>query len=1045
MNAGTLGAIVRRILLVAEQKPADQSDLHLLECFVTKKDEAAFAALMERHGRLVFGVCRSVLDQQQDAEDAFQSTFLVLARMASSIRKGYSLGSWLHGVALRTALKARQAMNTRRRKERQARTRSPEQPASEAAVRELQAILHEEVSRLADKYRAPFVLCCLEGKSRTEASAELGWKEGTVASRVAQARKLLKSRLLRRGVALPAALTAAALAPVAATAAVPMGLSSIVARGAVVFAEGNVPEAVSAWAVTLAEGVIQAMFVTKLKMITSVVLVLALVLGSGGLLAYSALQSHEGQPALVAQPPKPPGEAPGAAPAPKADVEPDLPPAAGDGLETPLPPGAIVRFGTTRYRTGTVVGSMKLSVDGKKLVSGGRASGGGVFVWDAITGKRILWRPLGEEGEISRDGERLFVIESLPLSPAPDKAKLPAGSGKMIVGGPSAQPEVKNALMVYQLSTGKRLQQIDGPSRLCGFAVAPDEGTLALEYADRDGEPQIPDGTTNYLYRSRLELYDLKAGRVLRKLGEQQPRSLYPGSWLRFSQDGKTLFCIGRESTIKRFDVAKGTLKPQTTIAGLPFIVGGKTLIVAGNKIWDLEKERLLWTLKGGQLNGIYTFTPDCRTAIGTVTDIKPVEGTGSSVVQWDLEADREIRRLPNHAAYAISADGKIGFGTTWTGVNGRWFRWELATGKEVDSVDAATTPPERIAFSPDGKYVATYDSTFSADKNFDRTQKYFVVRLWDRATGKCVQKTSAFLANRLFFTPDGTHLVYGNGLWGNGASPSGWVNRFFALETATWKETKREFDERGSVGLHMNDCRLSPDGKVLAASSQSGPWIDLWDWASGKLIGKLEHKHPGSGPIAFSADSKQLTCLLLPQERVQVWTLADRKLISDKVLSGWPKGVNPSSQLVADGKLLAAGWLPPRGPWRGMLRFPEDMDPIPDDWPATMPPMPDAVICVWDTATGKEKVRFKYPQNENMSEAPALFSSDGKLAVTANWHDEVVHFRDLASGKELGQFRCGVKGVHSMAFSPDSQLLAVSAKDTTVILVDVRKVMGIR
>src|ERR1700687_1893305 len=101
MSAATLGAIVRRILLVAERKPADQSDLHLLECFVTKKDEAAFAALMERHGRLVFGCCRSVLNQEQDAEDAFQATFLVLARMASSVRKGDSLASWLHGVALR--------------------------------------------------------------------------------------------------------------------------------------------------------------------------------------------------------------------------------------------------------------------------------------------------------------------------------------------------------------------------------------------------------------------------------------------------------------------------------------------------------------------------------------------------------------------------------------------------------------------------------------------------------------------------------------------------------------------------------------------------------------------------------------------------------------------------------------------------------------------------------------------------------------------------------------------------------------------------------
>lgn len=791
------------------------------------------------------------------------------------------------------------------------------------------------------------------------------------------------------------------------------------------------------------------MFVTKLKMIMSVVLVLALVLSGGGLLVYSALQSKEDNPGIVTRPPKLPGEKLVSPPQPKADLEPDMPPAAlGDGLETPLPQGAIVRFGTTRYRTGSTVGSMKLSPDGKKLVTGGRASGGGVFVWDAATGKRILWRPLGEEGEFSRDGERLFLIETLPLPP-PAKGKPPATPVEVS----PLLTERKNALKIYDLATGKLLQQIDNASWLCRFAVAAD-GTLALEYADRDGEAQIADGMANFFHKSRLELYDLKTGRVLHRLGEPQPRSLYPGSWLRFSQDGKTLFVIDRESKIKRFDVATGALKPQTAIAGVPFIVADKTLIVAGNKIWDLEKERLLWTLKGSigtgkadQLHGIYAFTPDCRTVIGSVSDIKPVEGTGSSVVEWDLETDREIRRLPNHAAYAISPDGKTGFGTDWTGVNGRWFRWDIATGKEVDAVDAPISPPGPVAFSPDGKYVATVDSTFSAFKTFDREKKYFVVRLWDRATGTCLRQTPVFLANRLFFTPDGKSLVYSSGLFGNpkfNGSNQRWVDRIFAFDVGDWKQTQRDFEETGSIG--MGDCRLSPDGKLLAAPSHTGPWIDLWDWSSGKLVGKLDHKYPGSGPVAFSADSKRLTLLFFPQQRVQVWNVADSKLISDRELPGWPKEVHSNAQIIADGKLLAAGWLPHRGPWRGMLRFPEHMnDPIPDDWPAMMPPMPAAVAGVWDTATGKEKVRFNYPQNENMGDIPALFSPDGKLVATANYHDEVVHFRDPASGKEVGRFRCGGNGVNNMAFSPDSQALAVSAKDTTVLLVDVRKVIGTR
>jgi RNA polymerase sigma factor (sigma-70 family) len=258
------------------------TDAQLLNSYLTRGEDAAFEALVRRHGPMVLGVCRRVLRNPHDAEDAFQATFLVLLRKAASILPRYSVGNWLYGVAHRTALKAHEAAARRRAKERRAGQRGS-QTADEGARRDLWQLLDLELHRLPEKYRAPVVLCDLEGKTRREAARLLGWPEGTVSGRLARARALLARRLGRQGVTPPAVGLAAVLTGGAAGASVPPPIVAAVVRaGKAVTGAGA--GGVSARALGLAQGVVRAMIMTNLKAATAVLLAV----GVGAALAYGA-------------------------------------------------------------------------------------------------------------------------------------------------------------------------------------------------------------------------------------------------------------------------------------------------------------------------------------------------------------------------------------------------------------------------------------------------------------------------------------------------------------------------------------------------------------------------------------------------------------------------------------------------------------------------------------------------------------------------------------------------------------------------------------
>jgi RNA polymerase sigma-70 factor (ECF subfamily) len=276
----------------------EPGDAQLVARFVRQRDEAAFAALVKRHGPMVHGVCARVLHDPHDAEDAFQATFLVFVRRAAAIGRPELLASWLYGVAYRTALKARSGSARRRAHEGQLPAREcTADPADEVLWRDLRPVFDEELNRLPERYRVPFVLCHLEGRTHEEIARRLGCPRETVTTRLVRARERLRGRLSRRGVALSAGTFSTLLAQEAA--AVPPGLAEATGKAALSFAAGHA--AATGTVVALTEGVLRAMWLTKLKIAAAVLLAAGVVVGGIGLIPQNRAAA---EPAPQAQPVK---------------------------------------------------------------------------------------------------------------------------------------------------------------------------------------------------------------------------------------------------------------------------------------------------------------------------------------------------------------------------------------------------------------------------------------------------------------------------------------------------------------------------------------------------------------------------------------------------------------------------------------------------------------------------------------------------------------------------------------------------------------------
>ena len=944
MMPAELQVLIRHVRRFAGRRElVNRSDRDLLTEYARQRDEEAFTALVSRHAGLVAGVCRRVLRNEQDVEDAFQATFLVLSRRARSRFIPESVASWLHSVAFRLALRTRKNAARRQQVERDHQAQTATTYATSSSVqqcRELQELLDQELARLPESCRIALILCYLEGRTRDQAARQSGCSLRTIDRRLEEGRQLLRARLARRGLDLSVVVLAAALAEPATASCAKLTASAV----QFVMAQGAVKIGVACTASKLANSALPWVSGQSLKIGAGIVLMIALASAGVGVVRQTAKGDEPASDGYAMKP------------SPRKTDQPSVPHQQIDLFGDALPPGAMARLGGGRFRISDP-DRIAYSSDGKMLFAGGQQ---GIKLFEAATGRVI--RTFGEE----------LKTPCMTSAFSPD-GKLAAVGG--LQGSPSS--------VVYETVTGKRLCELQPPegsdTRLGGFS---------------------PDGTlvATTVHQCRVDLYHSRTGKFIRTLEwehDGQPRIAYGD--VAFMPDGKTLLATTPSTgTIRVFEIQSGKEIRHFTAApnglkGMVLSSDGTRLAVLENAVglnrvsYPDNKIRILDAQTGQQLaefighkilrngmaflrdgkslfagedeQGICIWDTATGKRTGSVASVFPSEywrslavaPDGKTIALGDMAcihvcevlSGKELDFHPGHTAAMISvAIDPFNSIVATGGRDGRLLLWERTTGRMVRELAKSTGGASCVIFDRTGRYLYSI-SEFSVEP------KHSSIRCWNPANGKELWRIDDHPANpaQLAISPDGKMLA--------AIGPS----EGLLLEAATGKPI-RTLNGEGEVSFfHIGwgskaELAFSPDGSQLLAWGHS-KGIHRWDTATGEHSSQETDARLGlTCAVAFAPDRKYLVIGGAASKLLVIDVATGRSIRDIKAASDDHAGKVFGVAFSPDGRTLAWG-----GP-------------------------SDGVVHLTDFATGVERKRLNCLSGRSI---PSAFSNDGKLLVTTS------------------------------------------------------------